>query len=143
MREVWRAWSPIDPATPWVASVQQSLSARRGVRRAAAVRLLLTLRRHASVDAAAEALDAPPEAAVSGGGELRPYRGRAIADRADALRVFEWSRRDGETIAEQLFELRLQRETAVATLLAHSARPDPDWERQLGELMASVGGRLR
>ena len=62
---------------------------------------------------------------------------------AEEIRIFEWSRREDWQTAEKVMELRLQRGSAVAILLATSDAPTPEWERQTIELMRGVGERLR
>ncbi len=64
------------------------------------------------------------------------------------VRVYEWTRSDDAESTERVVELRLQRETALAVLLAQAVNsatdgPAPDWDRQLQDLMRVVGSRLR
>ena len=62
---------------------------------------------------------------------------------AEQIRIFEWSWQEDWQTVESLLELRLQRGSAVAILLATSDPPTPEWERQTIELMRGVGERLR
>lgn len=69
------------------------------------------------------------------------------------VRVYEWTRSVDAESSERVVELRLQRETALAVLLAQAVNsatdwsaPDwsaADWDRQLQDLMRVVGSRLR
>ena len=66
---------------------------------------------------------------------------------ADVL-VYEWTRSDDAESTERVVELRLQRQTALAVLLAQAVNSATDWsatdwDRQLQDLMRVVGSRLR
>ncbi len=62
---------------------------------------------------------------------------------AEEIRIFEWSQREDWQTVEKVMELRLQRGSATAILLAQASSPTPEWERQTIELMRGVGERLR
>ena len=138
-REVWRSWSPLDPTTPIVTSVQQSLAAGSWSKRHPSSQILLDLRRYISEEEAATAIETPPDRVLTDGGRMRQRVSSVGAD----VRVYEWSRRDGAEVAERVVELRLQRETALAVLLGQAFEPGPDWDRQLLALIRDVGSRLR
>ncbi len=138
--ENWRAWTPLKASDPVLVSVQQSFSERGGrLRRQTRSQLLLELSRYWSDDAATQGISNAPTRSLPGGERMRE---RTLAG-DDEMRIYKWSRLvDGQT-AESILELRMQRGSATAVLLAQSIAPTPDWERRTIALMRSVGERLR
>ena len=61
----------------------------------------------------------------------------------DDIRIFDWTRTEQARTVETVVELRLQRGTAAAILLAATNNPTTDWQRQSVELMQKIGARLR
>ena len=138
-REIWRSWSPLDPTTPIVSSVQQSLEAWSRAKRNPISQALLELRRYATEEDAAAAIETLPDRILADGGRMRQRFGSVEA----GVRVYEWSSREGAEITKRVVELRRRRKTALAILLAQSNDPPADWDRQLQDLMRRVGERLR
>lgn len=143
LEERWRTWTPVDPTTPVVVSARQMLAQRKGrLRRGDGAQLLLELRRYWSDEAASEAMATPPTRTLPDG---RRMRERPAADNED-LRIYEWNRRENGNTVESVLELRLQRGSAAAVLLAQCNAPTVptvEWERQTIDLMRTVGERLR
>ena len=138
--ELGRGWTPLDPSEGIVVSVKQHLAERpRRLRRSSGSQLLLELSRYRSEEAASEAIAPAPTRTLPDGQRMRE---REMLE-AEEIRIFEWSRREDWQTAERVMELRLQRGSAVAILLATSDAPTPEWERQTIELMRGVGERLR
>lgn len=76
---------------------------------------------------------------LSDGRRLRPLDRFHEQD----ISAYEWSRYEDGQIAERVLQLRLQRGTAVAIMLAQTNRPEPRWDSEVQSMMRIVGSRLR
>ncbi|MCY3567625.1 MAG: hypothetical protein OXH38_03295 [Chloroflexi bacterium] len=140
MKEVSRDWMPLDPSTPIVVSTLQQLAKQEGrLRRRTTTRVLLELSRYRNEDESRQAISTIPRNTFSDGQRLRRV------GRTDdyEMAAYEWTGMEDGEPAERVLQLRLQRGTAVAIMLAQTNRPNPRWDSEVQSMMRIVGERLR